>query len=285
MQNIKIDAEFQRLIPPLTDEEFKQLTINILADGCLDPLVIWKGHDIILDGHNRYRIVKENNLPFNTTEIDLPDRIDAKIWIHRHQLGRRNLTNFQLIEQAAALKPLIAAKAKENQKASLGAGKKGISDLRDLNPILTDEELAKAAGVSTGALYGGMRVINKGVPELQDMAREKRVGIKYAAEIAALPKEEQKRIVEKGPDATKAKAREIITTRRQSKHQVPLSIQVPKDTKGNPMPQATEAMQFAVIAISQLTRVRADDPGREEALNRVKNWIDKKLQEWKGTKA
>lgn len=39
----------------------------------------------------------------------------------------------------------------------------------------------------------------------------------------------------------------------------------------------TEAMQFAVIAISQLERIRNDDPDRMAALNRVKNWINNKL--------
>jgi hypothetical protein len=39
----------------------------------------------------------------------------------------------------------------------------------------------------------------------------------------------------------------------------------------------TEAMQFAVMAISQLERIRKDDPERVAALNRVKNWINNKL--------
>lgn len=41
---------------------------------------------------------------------------------------------------------------------------------------------------------------------------------------------------------------------------------------------ATEAMQFAVIAISQLERIRKNDPKREEALNRVVAWIETQKQ-------
>lgn len=33
--------KFQATIPPLTDEEFRQLEQNILADGIRDPLVVW----------------------------------------------------------------------------------------------------------------------------------------------------------------------------------------------------------------------------------------------------
>ena len=38
---IKIDPEFQALIPPLAMEELQQLEANIVQDGCRDPLVVW----------------------------------------------------------------------------------------------------------------------------------------------------------------------------------------------------------------------------------------------------
>ncbi len=37
---------------------------------------------------------------------------------------------------------------------------------------------------------------------------------------------------------------------------------------------ASHAWQFAEIAISQLGRIREDDPGRPEAFKKVKDWID-----------
>lgn len=39
---IKIDPEFQALIPPLSAEERQQLESNIVQDGCRDPLVVWR---------------------------------------------------------------------------------------------------------------------------------------------------------------------------------------------------------------------------------------------------
>ena len=42
MINLKIDPEFQNQIPPLTDDEFKQLEENILKEGkLLSPLIVW----------------------------------------------------------------------------------------------------------------------------------------------------------------------------------------------------------------------------------------------------
>ena len=52
MINLKIDPEFQSQIPPLTDDEFKQLEENILKEGKLiSPLIVWG--NTLVDGHNR----------------------------------------------------------------------------------------------------------------------------------------------------------------------------------------------------------------------------------------
>ena len=41
MINLKIDPEFQNQIPPLTDDEYKQLEENILKEGKLiSPLIV-----------------------------------------------------------------------------------------------------------------------------------------------------------------------------------------------------------------------------------------------------
>lgn len=56
---LSIDPEFQGKIPPLTPEEYRQLEENILAEGVvLSPLVVWNG--LIVDGHNRYRILQSH---------------------------------------------------------------------------------------------------------------------------------------------------------------------------------------------------------------------------------
>ena len=66
MINLKIDPEFQSQIPPLTDDEFKQLEENILKEGKLiSPLIVWG--NTLVDGHNRYEIVQEHpEISFST---------------------------------------------------------------------------------------------------------------------------------------------------------------------------------------------------------------------------
>ena len=89
-KDLIIDDEFSSLIPPLTNDEYRQLEENLLHDGCREAITVWKG--IILDGHNRYRICKRWDLPFRTTELTVAGRDEAMAWICARQLGHRNLT-------------------------------------------------------------------------------------------------------------------------------------------------------------------------------------------------
>ena len=92
LQHLTIDTEFEGKIPPLREEELKQLEENILADGVvINPLIVWDG--VIVDGHNRYRILQKHpEIQFTTYEKEFPDRYAAIAWICKNQLGRRNLT-------------------------------------------------------------------------------------------------------------------------------------------------------------------------------------------------
>ena len=50
---LKINPEFEEIIPPISPDEFTQLEDNIVAEGeLLMPIIIWKG--FIIDGHSRY---------------------------------------------------------------------------------------------------------------------------------------------------------------------------------------------------------------------------------------
>ena len=95
LQHLTIDPEFEGKIPPLREEELKQLEENILADGVvINPLITWDG--VIVDGHNLYRILQKHpEIQFTTYEKKFPDRYAAIAWICKNQLGRRNLTSQQ----------------------------------------------------------------------------------------------------------------------------------------------------------------------------------------------
>ena len=61
---IKIKEEFKELIPPLTNEEYKQLEDNCLEEGIREKIILWNNY--IIDGHNRYKIANQWNLEIET---------------------------------------------------------------------------------------------------------------------------------------------------------------------------------------------------------------------------
>ncbi len=91
-KTLKVKPEFQRLIPLQSREEFRALEASLLSEGCRDPLTVWKGHHVILDGHTRHDICKGHKLRVKVREIDLPDETAAVEYILGLQRQRRNLT-------------------------------------------------------------------------------------------------------------------------------------------------------------------------------------------------
>ena len=155
-----VDPEFESLIPPLSDEEFKQLEKNILEEGeCHDPLMTW--NKVLLDGHNRWRIIQNHpgELDYGCQEMIFFSRNEAMAWMIRNQLGRRNLPPYERARLALRLKEAIAAEAKENQGA-----RNDICQKSDKSPIDTKKELAKVAGVSHDTIHK-VDVIEQKAPE------------------------------------------------------------------------------------------------------------------------
>ena len=96
LDELVIDPEFESVIPPLAQMEIDQLRQNILEDQeVYHPIVIWGR--TILDGHKRYKILKENpQIPFRTRRLEFSDKYEAIAWICKNQIGRRNLSDAQL---------------------------------------------------------------------------------------------------------------------------------------------------------------------------------------------
>ena len=120
---IRVDPEFRALIAPLSDDEREQLETNLVRDGCREPLVVWATEGVLLDGHNRYEICTRRGVRFGVSRLDVPTRVDARVWIRWNQLGRRNLTDDQRAMQVAGLvEDLTAISKKARAQAGRRAG-------------------------------------------------------------------------------------------------------------------------------------------------------------------
>jgi hypothetical protein len=153
MHCLKIEDEFKSLLPPLSDEEYMSLEADIVSSGkILHPILVWNG--IIVDGHNRYEIAQTHEIEFEIKEMPFQDRDEAKIWIIKHQMGRRNLNDFRRAEMALKLKGTIEIRAKANQRAGGGA-----VPMKSTEPVNTREEIASIASVSEDAIRKVEKII------------------------------------------------------------------------------------------------------------------------------
>lgn len=168
---LKIDSEFESQIPPLGEDEFKQLEENIVADGVIiNPLIVWNG--VIVDGHNRYRILQLHpEISYTTYEKEFPDRYAAIAWICKNQLGRRNLSEEQ--------RKYLIGRQYEAEKATHGGDRKsgnrkssGQNDHLIFNET-TRQRLAKENNVSdsyvrrAGQFARGVDAADKAVPGIR----------------------------------------------------------------------------------------------------------------------
>lgn len=199
--HVIIDPEFEKLIPPLTEDEYNQLKENIYDNcGLRDSIVLWcdpsqyeneevrkaDGLDydhIIIDGHNRWRILGElrkehprEHFHWDWTYANFDNREEAMAWMIRNQLGRRNLTAFARTELSLKLKPLLAEEAKKKQSEAGGA----LPQKSAKPPVEVREEIAKAANVSHDTVSKVEKILDKAPEEVKEQLRRGDVSINKA---------------------------------------------------------------------------------------------------------
>lgn len=192
---LAIDREFHALMFPLSNEAFNELRADIQQNGCRDALVIWKGHNIILDGHNRWRICSSLHIPFQTVELAFDDRRAARIWIRKNQLMRRNLNEAQRLELVLANKGELEAIGRE--RMAEGGKRKGLSEMDKPSepPHDTRKQLAEEAGVPPTQLARA-DYVRKHEPELWQKTLREEITIHKAYTDASRSNRRKKRITQ-----------------------------------------------------------------------------------------
>lgn len=191
MRELKIDPELRDLLPPLTNEEYKQLEKNIVENG-FDrnfPIMEWQG--FIVDGHNRYDICKKHNIEPIIGTLAYKTKEEVMEWMLDIQLGRRNLTPIQKIAITEKYRPIYEKQAKENQSKYYGNQYDRESGLtvklpqvqngsQERNPT-TSEKLASIANVSEKTYRMGAKILNSGNEKLKQevLSGEKSINAGY----------------------------------------------------------------------------------------------------------
>lgn len=169
--NLIVDPKFRDKIPPLTDDEFRQLEENIVEVGEIyEPIVVWNG--VIVDGHNRYKIAQMHpEVKWRVRSIEFTDEWAAYDWMYRNQLGRRNLTDEQKTYMIG--KMLEARKHSGNQYTVESAAGQNDRQQRSRKEIKagTAGEIAKDVGMSEKNVRRAEKFA-KGVDALREVSPE-----------------------------------------------------------------------------------------------------------------
>ena len=187
---LHIDNELEEFIKPLHEDEFEALVLSMQANGCIEPIIVWNKEDgsvgTIVDGHNRYKICQNFNIPFQTVNIKFTDKLAVMTWMFNKQKGRRNLTPVERLELHSKLKKYASKYAQERMLS----GKK-LDDICDNNPASRDagvrkkgkalSKIAKEAGVSTRTAERYDAIQRKGSDEQKEAVRsgQKKIGTVY----------------------------------------------------------------------------------------------------------
>ena len=186
-RELVIDSELSVLIPPLTPDEFTKLEDSILTEGCRDAIIVWG--NVIVDGHNRYKICAKHGIPFRTEPRDFPNKQAVIIWMLQNQLARRNLTDFQRIEIVRKFEDSIKAQAKQRQLSGLVQNNSTVLPNRARKD--SRDELAQMAGVGHTTYERAATVLDEAPEEIIQAAREGTISI-HKAYTAIKPPKPQK---------------------------------------------------------------------------------------------
>ena len=214
-EQVKIDPEFQSLIPSLSEDEYRQLEENCKRDGILDSLKVWNG--FLIDGHNRFKISEEWDLNYTVEEMDFPDRTSVIRWIITNQFGRRNLSAYDRSVLALKLKPIMQAEAKKRQvrKPTNFVSQNSVEQ----KSMDTQKELAKSANVSHDTIHKVEVIETKGSDVIKQAVRSGEISINKAylavtspsRSPAQIKKEEQQEVRDRREDFQTKKESGIVS--------------------------------------------------------------------------
>jgi len=174
---LQTNPEYERLVPPLTNDEYKQLRESIKKNGQWVPIIVNKDN-VILDGYHRYRACFELRIDPRFTHQIFDSNLLEKKFVIECNLKRRHLNDFQKAELGI---PLLAI---EKELAKLRQGKRNdltsVSNDAEVKPIKATTQLSKKIGLSTRTFERAKKVIETAPEELKERVRSGQTSINYA---------------------------------------------------------------------------------------------------------
>lgn len=231
---------YAELFPMLTDDELQVLAADIKVNGQREDITTLDG--MILDGRNRYRACEIAGVEPMMRGY-LGDNPLA--FVLSSNLHRRHLTESQ--------RSAVAAKI-----ANMRQGERTDLEPSANLPKVSQAEAADLLNVSERSVRSAKSVVENGTPELVAAVDAGQISVNAAAEVAKLPKEEQKKIVAKGPDAVKKAAKKAKAERKAKPETKPEPVSQPEPAdKDSGTGVQTELIKQIETVCRELDRLKA----------------------------
>jgi hypothetical protein len=241
IEDVSIDEHLSQMLPKQQKSERDELVASVLREGFTDEIVVWLGRGVLVDGHNRYSIWR-NELGADAAkapsirEKSFANISEAKEYMLRLQLARRNLTDPMRVLVAQRLASVLKARADENRKA--GGQKGGLSKpyvnshKATITPVDVNEEVAEISGVGQQTVSRINVVMSEADDDTKQAMLDAKISVKKAYE----------------------------TVR-------------PKPTAETPLQVLGVGISLATQAVNFLKRIPADDPLRGDGFRIVSQFI------------
>ena len=224
MKQYIIDPELEKCLPPLDDETYQSLKASLSENGydVAFPIIIWKGHDTIVDGHHRNKACIELGIEPVIIEREFESLDHAILYAREHQDNRRNQTVAQKALNGLKIFALIESIAAKDRQKMAGGSKTDMHE-RLLHGAQqagsAASHIGKHVGVHERTVYEVKAVLDKGVPELEEMLRKGELSSNAANEfVQNIPdKEEQANVARGGSGAINNCLKSIRTLAREAK--------------------------------------------------------------------
>lgn len=181
---LKVNPEYEAILPKLLPEEFESLKNSIKEDGQLYPIIV-NQDGIILDGHHRFKACKELGITPKIEVRTFSDKLEEKKFVIEVNLKRRHLLPFQRAEMGMVLLEVEEELARKRQESTqIKAGKPPTR----LPPIGGDrgeaaEIVAKKIGLGRGTFERAVKVIEEAPEIVKEKARKGEISILEGYEI------------------------------------------------------------------------------------------------------
>ncbi len=253
--DIVVNEELQAYIDPLTAEEEQSLERSILEEGCRDALVLWG--NVLVDGHNRYRICSKHGLPFQTVQnTRFQSMEDVHLWMIEQHLGRRSLSDFQRGVLALRKREIVSARrarpapatAPFDDAPAASSDSPAVAEAGAPPPVPFEsrEALARAARLSSNQVVMIEKIQKQAAPEVVAAVKSGTISINAAAAVASLPAEEQVAAASGGKDELKQAAKRVRESKRKPREE---AAEVPSSA-GTTGPDELETLRQRVAELT-----------------------------------